>query len=60
MAFSHGSESAAVISAGFIIGFFELGIEVEKYYQMYILNFNSSVIAKEIGGYPLLLSKWWR
>ena len=55
-AFSHGSESAAVISAGFIICFFGLGIEVEKCYQMYLLNFKSSVIAKEIGAYPLLLS----
>ena len=58
MAFSHGSESAAVILAGFIICFFGLGIEVEKCYQMYLLNFKSSIIAKAIGAYPLLLSKW--
>ena len=59
-AFSDGSESAAVISAGFIICFFGLGIEVEKCYQIYLVNFKSSVIAKQIGAYPLLLSKWWR
>ena len=56
MTFSHGSESAAVISAGLIICFFGLGIEVEKCYQMYLLTFKSSVIAKEIRAYPLLLS----
>ena len=67
MAFSHGSESAAiycfypflfVISAEFIIRFFGLGIAVEKWYQMCLINFKSSLIAKEIGAYPLLLSKW--
>ena len=58
MAFSHGSESAAiycfypflfVISAEFIIRFFEVGIVVEKWYQMCLINFKSSLIAKEIG-----------
>ena len=67
MAFSHGSESAAiycfypflfVISAEFIIRLLGLGIAVEKWYQMCLINFKSSLIAKEIGAYPLLLSKW--
>ena len=66
MAFSHGSESVAiyffnpflfVISAEFIIQFFGLGIAVEKWYQVCLINFKSSLIAKEIGAYPLLLSK---
>ena len=56
-AFSHGSESAAVISAEFIIRFFALGIAVEKCCQMCLLNFKSSLIAKEIIVYPLLLFK---
>ena len=62
-----GTKSAAVycfypfpfvISAEFIIRFFGLGIAVEKWYQMYLIKFKSSLIAKEIGAYPLLLSKW--
>ena len=57
MVSSHGSESAAVISAGLIICFFKLGIEAEKCYQMYLLNFKRFLIAKEIGAYPLLSSK---
>jgi len=47
-----------VISAGFIIRFFGLGIAVEKWYQMCLINFKSSFIDIEIGAYPLLLSKW--
>ena len=67
VAFSHGSESAViycfypflfVISAEFIIWFFGLGIAVEKWYQMYLINFKSYLIAKEIGAYPFLLFKW--
>ena len=46
-----------VISAEFIICFFALGIAVEKWYQMCLLNFKRSLIAKEIRVYPLLLSK---
>ena len=66
MAFSHGSESAAiycynpflfVYSAEFIIRFFGPGITIEKWYQMCLINFKISHIAKEIGAYPLLLSK---
>jgi len=67
VAFSHGSESAAiycfypflfVISAEFIIRFYGLGIAVEKWYQICLINFKSSLIPKETGAYPLLLSKW--
>ena len=67
MAFFHRSESAAVycfypflfvISAEFIIRFFGLGIAIEKWYQMCLINFKISLIAKEIGAYTLLLSKW--
>ena len=47
-AFSRGSESAAVISAGFIICFFGLGIEVEKCYQMYLLNFEILSLLKKL------------
>ena len=46
-----------VISAEFIIRFFLLGIAVERWHQIYLLNFKSSLIAKEIGVYPLVLSK---
>ena len=68
VAFSHGSECAAiycfypflfVISTVFIIRFLALGIVVEKWYQMCLLSFKNSLIAKEIRVYPLLLSKWW-
>jgi len=37
-----------VISAEFIIRFFALGIVVKKWYQMWLLNFKSSLIAQEI------------
>ena len=66
MAFSHGSKSAAtycfypflfVIPAELIIRFFTFGIAVEKWSQMCLLNFKSSLVAKEIRVYPLLLSK---
>ena len=66
-AFSHGSESAAiycfypflfVISAEFIIRIFGIGIALEKWYQMCLINFKSSLITKKIGAYPLPLSKW--
>ena len=46
-----------LISAEFIIWIFTLGIAVEKWYQMCLLNFKSYLIAKEIRDYPLLLSK---
>ena len=67
MAFPHGSESAAIyrfcpflfaISAEFIIRFFGLRIVVEKRNQMCLINFKSFLISKEIGAYPLLVSKW--
>ena len=57
VAFSRRSESAAiycfypflfVISAEFIILFFGLEIAVEKWYQMCLINFKSSLIAKEL------------
>ena len=67
MAFSHGFETAAiycfypfllVISAEFIIRFFGLGIAVEQWHKLCLINFKNILIAKEIGAYPLLLSKW--
>ena len=47
-----------VNSAEFIIRFYALGIAVEKWYQIHLLNFRSFRIAKEIRVYALLLSKW--
>ena len=44
-----------VQSAEFIIRFFALGIAVEKWYQMCLLNFKSFLLAKEIRVYPLLI-----
>ena len=37
-----------VISAEFIIRYFALGIDVEKRYQICLLNFKSSLIAEEL------------
>jgi len=64
-AFSHGSESAVIdfykiflfaITFEFSVFFSVFGTEIEERLDMCLLNFQSSLIPKEIGAYLPLLS----